>query len=98
MAIEYQNSSYSSNSWDNKKSQDKGNSSWGNQGGYSSNSWGGNQGSWGGQQSWGKDDYGNGLKEVDWSKKELSTFRKDFYTESAAVRDMSPKEVEEFKA
>lgn len=95
MAIEHQDSSYNRGSWSNERNGDN-NSSWGNnQSGWkndSRSSWGSNRGGYGNQS-----EQGGKLQDIDWSHKQLSAFRKDFYVESSAVRDMSTREVEEFK-
>jgi len=106
MAVEYTNSphrdggnwgnndgGYQSKSYDN---YNRGNSgSWGNSSG-GRGSWGGNQGGYsnGGSRS---STPNEGVRDIDWSKKELTPFQKDFYVESSVVRDMSQGEVEDFR-
>ena len=104
MAVEYQNSSYGERGHADKRDESYSKGGDYGRGGYNSGggSWGGsrdNRGSWGG--NYGSGSYGasqnEGLKEVDWSKKELTPFQKDFYTESSIVRDMTQHAVEDFR-
>jgi ATP-dependent RNA helicase DDX5/DBP2 len=83
-----------------------GSSSGGYGGSYGSGSgggsgYGGGYGSGGGGGSFGGGGNGGGLganlKSQDWSKLELSTFQKDFYSEHPDVAKMTPADVEKFR-
>lgn len=96
MAVEYQNSSYRDNRYSDNRDDSRSKGDDYSRGGYNSGG-----GSWGGSRdnrgSWGSSNENQGLGEVDWSKKELSPFQKDFYTESSVVRDMTQHDVDEFR-
>jgi ATP-dependent RNA helicase DDX5/DBP2 len=72
----------------------------GDRGWDNSRSYGNTQGGWSSQGAGGKwgNDQGDKLQSIEWKSTELIAFKKDFYSESQIVRDMSSREVDDFRA